>query len=91
MTEPTITFKFLGHTERNGIMIESHTIDRYLIEVTCAHKEQVEVLEVEPKHLLSAQSMKRLLLNRCMFYSTTQKRHTETIVAMFDEQDAKAR
>ncbi|UBM23287.1 hypothetical protein K8374_12825 [Pseudomonas sp. p1(2021b)] len=85
MPEPTLTFKCLSHTKREDGGVESYTI-----EVTSSRNDQVEVLVVEPRHLLSAKSMKTLLLNRCMFYSTTQKKHTETIAAMFDVQDAEA-
>lgn len=85
MTEPTLTFKCLGYTER-----ADGTIASYTVEVTCSRNSRVEILEVEPNHLASARSMKRLLLNRCMHYSTTQRKHTETIAAMFDEQDAEA-
>ncbi|UBM27262.1 hypothetical protein K8374_10040 [Pseudomonas sp. p1(2021b)] len=85
MPEPTLSFKCLGHTER-----VDGTIANYSIEVTSSSNGRVEVLEVEPNHLISARSMKRFLLNRCMFYSTTQKKHTETIAAMFVAQDAEA-
>ncbi|MFJ7007667.1 hypothetical protein [Pseudomonas putida] len=85
MSEPSLTFKCLGHTER-----VDDTIASYTIEVTSSRNGRVEVLKVEPDHLASARSMKRLLLGRCMFYSATQKKHTETIAAMFDAQDAEA-
>ena len=85
MTEPTLTFKCLGHTER----IDG-TIASYTIEVTCSRNSRVDILEVEPNHLASVRSMKRLLSNRCMLYSTTQKKHTETIAAMLDAQDTEA-
>lgn len=85
MTEPTLTFKCLGHTK-----LDDGTIESYIIEATCTRKGQVEVLEVEPDHLLSAQSMKRLLLNRCMLYSTTQKKHAETIAVMFNAKNSEA-
>jgi len=85
MTESAFIFKCLGHTER-----VDGTIASYTIEVTSSRNGRVEVLEVEPDHLTSARSMKRLLLNRCLFYSTTQKKHTEAIAAMFDARDAEA-
>lgn len=85
MSEPTLTFKCLGHTKRND-----GTIARYIIEATDLRNDQIEVFEVEPRHLPSAQAMKTLLVNRCMFYSTTQKKHTEVIAAMFDARDAEA-
>lgn len=85
MTESAFIFKCLGHTDRlDG------TIASYTIEVTSSRNGRVEVLEVEPDHLASARSMKRLLLNRCMFYSATQNDHVRTIAAMFDAQDAEA-
>lgn len=79
MSEKTITFKCLGHTKR-----DDGTIERYSIEVTNTRNDQVEVLQVEPGHLTSAQSMKRLLLNRCMFYTTKQKEHEKMLLEMFD-------
>ena len=85
MTEPTLTFKYLGRTEH-----VDETIASYTIEVTSSRNGRVEVLEVQPDHLASAQSMKRVLLNRCMFYSVTQKNHAVTIAAMFDARDAEA-
>lgn len=85
VSEPTLTFKYLAHTKR-----ADGTIATYTIEVSNPRNGRVEVLEVEPNHLASARSMKRLLLNRCMFYSTTQKKHTEAIAAMFDARDAEA-
>ncbi|MNJ57777.1 hypothetical protein D3C77_533800 [compost metagenome] len=81
MAEPTLTFKCLGHTKR-----DDGTIERYTIEVTNTRSDQVEVLQVEPGHLASAQSMKRLLLNRCMFYTAKQKQHAQMLVEMFDRQ-----
>ncbi|WP_336333201.1 hypothetical protein [Pseudomonas putida] len=85
MTEPTFTFKCLGHTKR-----DDGTITSYTIKVTSSRNDHVEVLDVEPRHLISAKAMKTRLLHRCMFYSTTQKKHTEAIDAMFDAQDAEA-
>jgi len=85
VTDPTLSFKYLDHTER-----DDGTIASYTIEVTNSRNGRAELLEVEPNHLASARSMKRLLLNRCMFYSTTQKKHAEAIAAMFDAQDAEA-
>jgi hypothetical protein len=83
VTASNLTFKCLGHTER-----ADDTITSYTIEVTNSRNGRVEVLEVAPDHLASARSMKRLLLNRCMFYSATQKNHAETIAAMFDARHA---
>lgn len=85
MTQPTLSFKCLGYSERDDGAIAS-----YIIEVSNLRNGRVEVLEVEPDHLASARSMKRLLLNRCMFYSATQYDHVKTIAAMFDAQDAEA-
>ena len=79
MPEPTLAFKCLGHTKR-----DDGTIERYTIEVINTRNDQVEALQVEPRHLASAQSMKRLLLNRCMFYTVKQKQHAQMLMEMLE-------
>jgi len=77
--EPTLTFKCLGHVER-----DDNSIECYKIEVTDSRNGRLEMLQVAPRHLVSARSMKRILLERCMFYSAKQKQHTQNLMEMFD-------
>jgi hypothetical protein len=81
VSESILTFKYLSHTQR-----DDGTIASYTIEVTNTHSDKVEVFQIEPRHLASAQSMKRLLLHRCMLYTVRQKKHEEMMVEMFDAQ-----
>lgn len=85
MSELTHSFKCLGVTKR-----DDDTIERYTIEVKNPRNDRVEMLEVAPNHLASARSMKRLLLGRCMLYTSTQKKHAQMILEMFDRMDAQA-
>lgn len=85
MPEPTLTFKCLGHTK-----LDDNLISHYHLQVTSTQSGRVETISVSPNHLASTRSMKRLLLGRCMFYSVTQKKHAEMLIAMFDAQDAEA-
>lgn len=83
MNESKLSFKLLSHTKR-----ENGTIASYTIEVTSLPSDRIEILEVNPNDLASARSMKRLLLDRGIFYSTSQKKHAEAIAAMFDTRNA---
>ncbi|WP_426117109.1 hypothetical protein [Pseudomonas sp. DSP3-2-2] len=83
MPEPTITFAYLGHTKRhNGL------IGRYHLEVTNIRSGEIEAISVEPVHLASARSMKRILLDRCMFYSATRQEHDQMLLGILDPQPA---
>lgn len=84
MSEPTLTFKCLGHTER-GDLIES-----YQLKVTDTRDGTTEEISVDAKHVLSARSMKRILLGRKMFYSVTQAKHEKMLSEMFDQQQPEA-
>jgi hypothetical protein len=72
--QETYRFKYLGHTKR-----EDGTIERYAIAVTALHNGRTEEISVEPTHLVSARSMKRILLERSMFYSVAQKEHLQML------------
>lgn len=85
MSERHITFKCVGHTK-----LAENLIGQYHLEVTDTRSGRVETVDVKPDHLISARSMKRILLGRRMFYTSTQKKHYETLAAMFDVMDAEA-
>lgn len=78
MSEPTISFKYLNHTKR-----DDGSIERYALEVVDIRNGKIEQISVEPGHLASAQSMKRILLGRCMLYSVTQKKHAQMLLEVF--------
>ena len=80
-----LTFKCLGHTK-----LDDNLIDQYHVEATDTRSGRIESIDVKPDHLASARSVKRILLSRCMFYSATQKKHSEMLMAMFDRMDARA-
>ena len=84
MSEITLTFKCLGHTK-----LDDNLIDQYQVEVTDTRSGRMESIDIRPDHLASARSMKRILLNRCMFYSATQRKHSEMLMAMFDLMDGR--
>ena len=79
MSEPTHTFKLLGHTKR-----EDGLIGRYHLEVTDTRSDRVVTISVEPRHLASARSMKRILLDRCMFYRATRASHDQMLLEITD-------
>lgn len=81
VSEPTITFKCLGHSK-----LDDSIISHYHLEVTDNRSGRTETISVKPNHLASARSMKRLLLGRCMFYMSTQKKHAQMLLEMFDSQ-----
>lgn len=86
MPETHLTFKCLGHTR-----LDKNLVDYYQLEVTDTRNDRVEFIDIKPDHLASARSMKRILLSRCMFYASTQKRHCETLRAMFDVMDSQTK
>lgn len=81
MSEPTLTFKCLGHTKRDDGLI-----GRYHLEVTDSRSGKTATISVEPRHLASARSMKRILLDRCMFYRATRASHDQMLLTLFDKQ-----
>lgn len=81
MSEPTHTFKLLGHTKR-----EDGLIGRYHLEVTDTRSDRTVTISVEPRHLASARSMKRILLDRCMFYRATRASHDQVLLDITDPQ-----
>lgn len=83
MSEPTLTFKCLGHTKR-----EDGLVVRYQLEVTDSRSGKTATLSVEPRHLASARIMKRILLDRCMFYRVTRAEHDKMLLEILDPQAA---
>ena len=79
MSEPTLTFKLLGHTKRDDGLI-----GRYHLEVTDTRSDRTVTISVEPRHLASARSMKRILLDRCMFYRATRASHDQMLLEITD-------
>ena len=79
MSEPTLTFKLLGHTKRDDGLI-----GRYHLEVTDPRSDRTVTVSVEPRHLASARSMKRILLDRCMFYRATRASHDQMLLEITD-------
>jgi len=84
VTEPSLTFKCLGHTKR-GDLIES-----YQLEVTDTRDGTTVQISVPTRKLISAHSMKSILLSRKMFYSVTQRKHESMLSEMFDQQQLDA-
>jgi len=78
VSEPTLTFKCLGHTKR-GDLIES-----YQLEVTDTRDGTTVEISVPTRKLISAHSMKSILFGRKMFYSVTQHKHAKILSEMFD-------
>ncbi|MBF6616497.1 MAG: hypothetical protein ITG07_07210 [Candidimonas sp.] len=64
-------------------------IEAYEIEVTDESIEEAITLQVKPGHLISNISMKRILLDRKIFYSASKNEHTETIQRMFENSPCK--
>lgn len=83
MSAPTLTFKLLGHTKRDDGLI-----GRYHLEVKDTRCDRVVTVSVEPRHLASARSMKRILLDRCMFYRATHAEHDQMLLDILDPQFA---
>ena len=81
MTDTTFTFKCLGHTRRDDGLI-----GRYHLEVTDSSSGKTTTISVEPRHLASARSMKRILLDRCMFYRATRASHDQMLLELLDQQ-----
>lgn len=85
MPEPSLTFKLLGHTKR-----EDGMVGRYNLDVTDPRSGKTATISVEPRHLASARSMKRILLDRCMFYRATREEHDQMLLGVLDPQSAAA-
>ncbi len=79
LPEAVLTFRCLSHTERNDGLI-----GRYNIEVTDTRSGKIATISVEPRHLASARSMKRILLDRCMFYRATRAEHDQMLLKILD-------
>ena len=81
MTETALSFKCLGHTKRDDGLI-----GRYHLEVTDTRSGKTATISVEPRHLASARSMKRILLDRCMLYMATRASHDQMLLELLDQQ-----
>ena len=79
MPEATHSFKCLGVFKRDDGLI-----GRYHLGVTETRSGRIETISVEPRHLASARSMKRILMDRCMFYSATRESHDQMLLKMLD-------
>jgi hypothetical protein len=77
--ERALTFKCLGYTK-----CEDGLIERYHLKVTERDSGRIETIAVDPKHLASARSMKRILLDRCIFYKATRTEHDEMLLAILN-------
>ena len=80
MTDHTFTFKYVGHTRRDDGLI-----GRYHLEVTGSTSGKTATISVEPRHLASVRSMKRILLDRCIFYRATRASHDQMLLKLFDK------
>jgi hypothetical protein len=83
MIDTTFNFKCLGHTKRDDGLI-----GRYHLEVIDTRSGKTATISVEPRHLASARSMKRILLDRCMFYRATRASHNQMLLEILDPQSA---
>lgn len=79
MADTSLTFKCLGHTKRDDSLI-----GRYHLEVTDSRSGKTATISVEPRHLASARSMKRILLDRCMLYKATRAEHDQMLLEILD-------
>lgn len=77
MTAPTLTFKCLEVTKRDDGLIR-----HYHLEVTETRSDRVVTIRIEPRHLASLRSIKRILLERCMFYSATREMHNQMLLEL---------
>ena len=83
MTEPSLTFKLLDHTKRDDGLV-----GLYHLEVANNRSGKTATISVEPRHLASARSMKRILLDRCMFYRATRAEHDQMLLEILNPQSA---
>jgi hypothetical protein len=77
LPEAALTFKCLRHNKRDDGLI-----GRYNLQVT-TRSGKTATISVEPQHLASARNMKRILLDRCMFYKATRAEHDQMLLEMF--------
>lgn len=81
MSELPLTFKCLGNSKR-----EDGLIRRYHLEVTDTQTGKTATISVEPRHLASARCMKKILLDRCMFYRATRAEYNQMLLEILDPQ-----
>ncbi|MGE8500063.1 MAG: hypothetical protein ACN6O6_21385 [Pseudomonas sp.] len=79
MSEQPISFKYASSTKGDDNLIR-----QYHLEVTDSRTGKIEMISVEPRDLVSARSLKRILLGRCMFYTATRSAHDQMLLALFD-------
>jgi len=77
VTDPTLTFKCLEITKRDDGLIR-----RYHLEVTDTKSDRIVTIWIEPRHLASCRSMKKILGERCLFYSGTRETHDEMLLEL---------
>lgn len=63
-------------------MQEVGLIRHYHLEVTDAQSGRTVTISVEPRHLASFRSMKKILLERCMVYPATRELHDEMLLEL---------
>lgn len=71
---------------RKCIKKDDGTIGYYVLEVTDLLDGMIEEISVEPQHLISARSMKKILLERRILYFTTQSKHDKMLNDLFATQ-----
>lgn len=69
---------------RNTILKENNEIATYEIEIRDIPSKQAITLQIKPSHLISHISMKRILLERGIFYSAGKQEHIKSIEIMFE-------
>lgn len=81
MPETSLSLKCHGHTKRDDGLVS-----RYYLEVTDTRSGKTATISVEPRHLASARSMKRILLGQCMLYTATRAEHDQMLLDVLDPQ-----
>lgn len=79
MSEATHKFKWIDTTTSNDGLTKM-----YHLEVTDARSDRTITILVEPRHLVSAHSMKRILLDRCMLYVATKAAHDQMLLEVLE-------
>lgn len=58
-------------------------VNKYMLEIINNKTKAVEEILVTPKELASPVSMKKLLMNKKLFYSPSRKEHAEMLKELF--------
>lgn len=59
------------------------TVRHYVLEIVDRESGETEELLITPRELVSPISMKRILIERKIFYSATRKKHDEMLKELF--------